>query len=142
MNELIDPFLEQQTYASFACLDELGNPYCFTCFYAINLQEGLLYFKSSLNTKHGSLLQINPTIAGTVLPDKLNKLQIKGIQLEGTIMPLDDILTRSAANYYYKRNPLAVAVSGEIWTVKINKIKFTDNTLGFGKKIIWERNPK
>jgi uncharacterized protein YhbP (UPF0306 family) len=28
---------------------------------------------------------------------------------------------------------------GEIWTIKINRIKYTDNTLGFGKKIIWER---
>ncbi len=139
MNELIDPFLEEHTCASFACLNELGNPYCFTCFYAINIQEGLLYFKSSFDTKHSGYLQTNPNVAGTILPDKLNKLQVKGIQLEGIILPFDDILTKNAATQYYKQHPMAVTVAGEIWTVKINKVKFTDTTLGFGKKIIWDR---
>jgi len=78
-------------------------------------------------------------VAGTILPDKLNKLQVKGIQFEGTVLAFDDALAASASNHYYKKNPMAVAMSGDIWTVQLNRIKYTDNTLGFGKKIIWER---
>lgn len=139
MNEHFDSFLEENTCASFACLDPQGNPYCFTCFYAVDLKEGLLYFKSSHDSNHAGFLLKNQIVAGTILPDKLNKLQVKGIQFEGLILAFDDALAKSAGLHYYKTNPMAVAMPGEIWTVKIKRIKYTDSTLGFGKKIIWER---
>ena len=37
---------------------------------------------------------------------------------------------------------MALAVAGEIWTIKMDSIKMTDSTLGFGKKITWEREPE
>jgi len=139
MNEHFNSFLEENTCASFACLDALGHPYCFTCFYAVDLKEGLLYFKSSNDSNHAGYLKSSHFVAGTILPDKLNKLQVKGIQFEGTVLEFDDILTKSAGLHYYKTNPMAVAMAGEIWTVQLNRVKYTDSTLGFGKKIIWER---
>ncbi|MCX6205800.1 MAG: pyridoxamine 5'-phosphate oxidase family protein [Bacteroidetes bacterium] len=139
MNEHFNSFLEENTCASFACLDAQGHPYCFTCFYAVDLKEGLLYFKSSSDSNHAGYLKSNQFVAGTILPDKLNKLQVKGIQFEGTVLEFDDILTKSAGLHYYKTNPMAVAMAGEIWTVQLNRVKYTDSTLGFGKKIIWER---
>jgi uncharacterized protein YhbP (UPF0306 family) len=139
MNEYIDAFIQEHTCASIACLDSDGQPYCFSCFYAIDVIQGLLYFKSSKDSNHAGFLHANPLVAGTILPDKLNKLQVKGIQLEGTILSVDDPLAKNAASHYYKSHPIAIAMSGEIWTIKINRIKYTDNTLGFGSKIIWER---
>jgi uncharacterized protein YhbP (UPF0306 family) len=29
---------------------------------------------------------------------------------------------------------------GEVWTIELLTMKMTDNTLAFGKKIIWEKN--
>ena len=28
----------------------------------------------------------------------------------------------------------------QVWEIRLDEIKFTDNTLGFGKKMIWLRN--
>ncbi|MEI6086461.1 MAG: pyridoxamine 5'-phosphate oxidase family protein [Bacteroidota bacterium] len=139
MNENIDTFIQEHTCANIACLDANSYPYCFSCFYAIDVKEGLLYFKSSSDSNHAGYLISNPIIAGTILPDKLNKLQVKGIQLEGTVLAFDDEQAKNASAHYYKAHPLALAMPGEIWTIKINRIKYTDNTLGFGKKIVWER---
>ncbi len=139
MNEKIDSFLEANTCASIACLDSQGHPYCFSCYYAIDSKEGLLFFKSSSDSNHVAFLQSKPIVAGTILSDKLNKLQIKGIQLEGIVLSFDNELSQNASLEYYKSHPMAVAMAGEIWTIQINRIKYTDNTLGFGKKIIWER---
>ena len=139
MNEKIDSFLEANTCASIACLDSKGQPYCFSCYYAIDSKEGLLFFKSASDSNHATFLHSNPIIAGTILPDKLNKLQVKGIQFEGIVLPFKNELSKYASLKYYESHPIAVAMLGEIWTIQINRIKYTDNTLGFGKKIIWER---
>ncbi len=139
MNESIAKFLKEQTCVSICCVDELGKPYCFTCFYAFDKVENLLHFKSSAESYHSVLLSKNPLVAGTVLPDKLNKLIIKGVQLEGVLLNSKHPFTNHASAYYHKKHPMALAMSGEIWTIQINSIKMTDSTLGFGKKILWDR---
>ena len=78
-------------------------------------------------------------MAGTILPDKLNVLQVKGVQFEGVILPQDHPASKSASTHYYKKHPMAIAMPGDIWTIQVNSIKFTDNSLGFGKKLTWSR---
>jgi uncharacterized protein YhbP (UPF0306 family) len=140
MNKNIVHFLEQQTCATICCTDEFYKPYCFSCFYAYNFEEGLLYFKSSATSHHSSLMRKNPFIAGTVLPDKLSKLSVKGIQFEGLVLDAEDPLMKAALANYLKQHPIALAIPGEIWAIQINHIKMTDSTLGFGKKIAWSRD--
>lgn len=139
MKRIIIQFIKKQTCASICCADKKGNPYCFSCFYAFNSDEGLLYYKSSSGTRHSELISENPSVAGTILPDKLNKLMIKGIQFEGVVLPDFNSLSKNAAAFFYTQHPMALAMPGEIWTIQINSIKFTDNSLGFGKKIAWVR---
>jgi uncharacterized protein YhbP (UPF0306 family) len=139
MNKPIVEFIVKQTCASICCTDEQGNPYCFSCFYVLNSDDGLLYFKSSAGTKHGGILQQRQSIAGTILPDKLNKLIVKGIQFEGRMLRDDHPLAIAAPAHYYKKNPAALAIPGEIWVLELFHIKMTDSTLGFGKKIIWDK---
>ena len=103
-------FIEKQNSATICCTGNAGNPYCFSCYYAINLKDGLLYFKSSVEAYHSILLKENPVIAGTILPDSLNKLKIKGVQLKG-----------------------------EVFTIRLDSIKMTDSARIFGKKIFWNR---
>lgn len=140
MNENIIKFLLQQTCATISCVDEQGKPYCFNCFYAFNNETGMLYFKSTGASYHSSLLKQNPFVAGTILPDKLNKLFVKGVQFDGIVLYDDSPLTRQASGCYYKKNPMALAMSGELWSIQINHIKMTDSTKGFGTKITWERS--
>jgi uncharacterized protein YhbP (UPF0306 family) len=137
-NNIID-FLEKQTCASICCLDEHNRPWCFTCFFIFNPSEGLLYFKSSAGANHVSMMKKIPMVAGTVLPDKLNKLRIRGAQFDGVILDSMDRLTLGASQSYHKRNPLALAMPGEVWTIQVNQIKLTDSAKGFGRKTTWSR---
>ena len=77
----------------------------------------------------------NPNVAGTIQPDKLNPLAIKGLQFTG-------VMTENAEHasaHYYKKYPFALAMPGVVWAIQLDYTKMTDNTLSFGKKIIWER---
>ena len=139
MNETIIRFLQQQSSATICCVDVHVKPYCFSCFYAFNHLDGVLYFKSSADSHHSILMKKNPFIAGTILPDKLGKLIVKGIQFEGIVLDAQHPFAKRASNYYYKNNFLALAIPGEIRTILISYIKMTDSTKGFGKKIIWSR---
>ncbi|MEI8060360.1 MAG: hypothetical protein WCG67_09395 [Ferruginibacter sp.] len=139
MTTHIVDFISNQTCANICCIDENYKPYCFSCFYVLNSDKGVLYFKSSIKTKHVDLFQKQPNIAGTILPDKLNKLFVKGIQFEGRILDSDHPLTIIAPIAYYKNNPAAIAIPGQLWVIEIDHIKMTDSTLGFGKKITWNR---
>ena len=140
MNESIIQFLNGQTCATLCCIDKDGNPYCFSCFFAFNARQGLLYFKSSAKSWHASLIEKNPVIAGTVLPDKLNRLVIKGVQFEGNILAAEHPLTIEAAVLYHKKFPMALVMTGRIYTIEINNIKMTDSSKLFGKKESWEKS--
>ncbi len=140
MNEKIIQFLQQQTCATICCVDEQGRPYCFSCFYAFNIEKGLLYFKSSIDSHHSILMKKNPFIAGTVLPDKLNSLLVKGIQFEGIVLHELHLLTKESSNYYHKKHLMALTIPGKTWAIQIDRIKMTDSTKGFGKKITWNRD--
>lgn len=139
MNEIITQFIQKQTCATVCCVDEQGKPYCFNCFYAFNSEEGLLYFKSSGDSHHSALMKKNTFIAGTILPDKLNALFVKGVQFEAIALNEHNPLSKHASGYYHKKHPLALTIPGETWALQINRIKMTDSTLGFGKKITWDR---
>lgn len=141
MTEKITIFIQAQTAATVCCIDENGMPYCFSCFYAYNETEQLLYFKSSADTRHAVIFLQNPQLAGTIVPDKLKKLVVQGIQFQGVLLNTTDALAQNAATRYYQRHPMAMAVPGIVWTIQLNKIKMTDSTMGFGKKIIWLREP-
>ena len=137
MDERMKKFIVRQTCASICCVDEVGKPYCFSVFYAFDDNKDFLYYKSSDDTKHTPLLKANPNIAGSILPDKLKSLMIKGIQFEGSAFI--DKNNPDAKSVFYGKHPIARTVPGRIWTVRIDKIKYTDNSLGFGKKVLWER---
>lgn len=139
MKEKIDRFIEKQTCASICCVDENNLPYCFTCFYSYFRDETYLYYKTSASTHHAILLLKKPDVAGTILPDKLNLLKIKGVQFEGVVLPGDHPLAKDASARYYKKHPVTVTMPGEIWMIRIDRIKFTDNTMGFGTKLNWKR---
>ena len=139
MEDRIIKFISEQTCASICCADQPDSPYCFSCVYAFDSEEKLLYYKSSAGTRHSEILLHHPAVAGTILPDKLNMLHIKGIQFEGIVLPADHPFARHASARYYKKHPLALTQPGSIWTIQLNFIKFTDSSLGFGKKITWNR---
>lgn len=138
MNERIVGFLNGQKVACVCCVDDEGRPYCFSCFYAFDSERQLIYFKSGSGAHHSQLLLNHSSVAGTIQPDKLNPLAIKGIQFTGRILPAHDERCAHAAASYHKKYPFALAMPGEVWTLQLETLKMTDNTLSFGKKLHWQ----
>jgi uncharacterized protein YhbP (UPF0306 family) len=142
MNHKIIDFLKRQTAASISCLDEINRPHSFSCFFAFNSTDILLYFKSSESSYHSGILLQNPAVSGTIMPDKLNKLAVKGIQLTGDVLPFNDPLCKEASQYYYHKFPVAVAIKGVVWTIRIDELKMTNNVMGIFEKLSWQRVEK
>ncbi|MFI5186836.1 MAG: pyridoxamine 5'-phosphate oxidase family protein [Chitinophagales bacterium] len=139
MDKLITDFIEKQRCASVCCLDEDKNPYCFNIFYVFDKVERRLYFKSSPSSNHAGYLHLNKQIAGTIIPDKLNMLAIRGIQFTGSVVEDPHLSHHHASAEYYKKFPYAFAMPGKIWIIQLDCVKMTDNTVSFGKKISWYR---
>ena len=142
MNPSISEFLLSQSCANISCLDREGKPYSFSCYYVYHPHLNQLYFKSSDDAAHVGYLTQNASISGTILPDKLNKLMVKGLQFEGICLNETDPLCKGAAQYYHKKNPMALAMPGKVWTIQFAHLKLTDSSLGFGKKLHWYAAPE
>ncbi|MDP1843843.1 MAG: hypothetical protein Q8K64_10515 [Sediminibacterium sp.] len=139
MNQQIFNFIQQNTCANICCINAIMQPYCFTCYYLFNSTEQLLYYKSTLDTAHSVNILAKSNIAGTILPDKLNKLKVKGVQFEGIVLDNANPMVKRASIAYHKKYPMALAVPGNVWVIQLNHIKYTNNALGFGKKLHWIR---
>ena len=140
MNERIVDFITHQRVATICCIDEDNCPYCFSCFYAFDIERELLYFKSSSDAHHSQIFKQNPIVAGTIQPDKLNPLAIKGIQFTGQMLHPKNEFCSKAEAIYHQRYPFALAMPGAMWTLQLETIKMTDNTLSIGKKLHWRLN--
>jgi uncharacterized protein len=139
MDKNMIDFITSQKVASICCLTESGSPYCFSCFFAFDSERNLIYFKSTSKTSHSRMLYANAAVAGTIQPDKLNILAIKGIQFSGMALDPSHPLCSHADNIYHKRYPFALAMPGEVWAIEPDFIKLTDSSVGFGRKTTWER---
>lgn len=139
MNELLIAFLKTQTCATICVIDDLRLPYCFSCYYIFDMETALLYYKSSLESYHSLLIEKNPNVAGTILPDKLNKIKVKGVQFTGMVIDKTDQWKNGAFKKYHDKFPMALVRQGSIYTVQLHSIKMTDSSKLFGKKMIWVR---
>jgi uncharacterized protein YhbP (UPF0306 family) len=142
MSRKIIDFFKKQTAASISCIDETLQPYSFSCFYAFDSENTLLYFKSSESSYHSRVIMQNPAVSGTVMPDRLNKLAVKGIQFKGEVLAMNDPLCKKSFQNYYNRFPLAVAIPGVIWTIRLDQLKMTNNIMGIFEKLSWQREQK
>lgn len=134
----IAEFIKSQTAFTMATCAE-NIPSCASCFYAFLETHNALVFKSDRVTKHILEALQNKHVAGTILPYKSEAGKIKGIQFSGLFTELNTDLLAEAKIAYYKKYPFAITFKGELWLIKLTSVKFTDSTLGFGKKIVWEK---
>lgn len=137
LDERIGSFLSSQTNFTLA-VSENNIPYCANCFYAYDAERNRLVFKSKPETTHISIALKNHHVAGTITPDTLDKTRIQGIQFSGMIVQASEDQPEAAKAVYYKKYPFALVISGELWIIKLQNLKFTDNKLGFGKKLNWK----
>lgn len=139
MNKDIIQFIRKQKTATVCTVDERGNPYCFSCFYAFDEKEGILIYKTHADSHHVPMMQTKKEVAGSILPGKADPVIVRGIQFEGVVIDPSDPSATHASRDYHLRYPFALAMGGEIWVIRLQHIKMTDSTKGFGTKIEWVR---
>jgi len=122
-------------------------PWAATVFYA---SQGLrLYFFSAPDSRHCQNLTVNPRVSVTIQEDYRDWEKIKGIQLEGKVVPVDSVLEKGRAMAVYARkypevmkvftNPASgvfyqAFLKVRFYCVVPEKLFYIDNEQGFGKR--------
>lgn len=115
-----------------------NKPWCASCFYVFLEKENALVFTSDLTTRHGREFLMNTLVAGTVALETMITGMIRGVQFEGTVAEPGPDLEDITRNAYLKKFPVAMLMETHLWILRLTHIKYTDNRLGFGKKLIWK----
>ena len=138
MDEMIVKFLKKMHLASVCVVDDEGQPYAFSAFYAFDEVNFCLLLASCDESSHIKFLKNSKLVAGTVALDTKIVGKIEGVQFQGAMRKASE----DEQKKYFKRYFYAKAIDPKIWSISLEKVKFTSNTLGFGKKIKWERGDK
>lgn len=114
-------------------------PYCASCFYAYNQDKNSFIFTSEHKTRHAQEMLANCNVAGTIALETSMIGKIRGIQICGVVNELKEKEFKQAKKIYLTKFPIAVLSELVLWELIPETMKLTDNRLGFGKKILWER---
>jgi len=115
------------------------EPWCATCFYVYLEEENALVFTTDLKTRHGQEFLKNRKVAGAVALETRIIGKIQGIQFRGEVKEPEGDLAGKVQKAYIRRFPVAMLMDTHLWVVTLTHIKFTDNRLGFGTKLVWEK---
>lgn len=135
--EKLVAFLQDNKVSTVCFIDLENKPYCINCFYKFEEEHHVLIFKSSMGTTHQKLTKPMASISGTILPNVIDTLKLKGVQFTGKVIENEEIDKLQLNTKYLKKYPMSIAVMGYVWAVRLDFLKFTDNTLGFGNKTTW-----
>ena len=135
MDERIVKFFKKMHLASVCAIDDDGQPYAFSAFYAFDELNFTLLLASCDESSHVKFLKNSKLVAGTVALDTKIVGKIEGVQFQGVMREASE----SGREIYFKRFFYAKAMDPKIWSISLEKVKFTSNTLGFGKKIFWQK---
>ncbi len=114
-------------------------PYCANCFYAYSQDDNFLIFTSDKDTRHASEGLANENVALSIVLETKTIGKIQGVQICGKLKVAKEETEKKMRKIYLKKFPYAILKKTNLWIVDIEYIKMTDNRLGFGKKIIWEK---
>lgn len=134
MIEKIERFIGEHHLLSLATTGE--RLWCCSMFYAYDPQSVSFIVASDETTEHIKNVAQNIHIAGTVALETKTVGKIQGIQFYGVMETCPEDLK----NLYFKAFPYAIVMNPTLWSIRLDEIKMTDNTLGFGKKVSWTRS--
>jgi uncharacterized protein YhbP (UPF0306 family) len=132
LDQKIVRFLKRHHVMSLA----VEGPWCAAVFYAFDVEREAFVYTSEHGTNHARIALENPEVGGSIVLETRMVGRLQGVQLRGRTYPTDERWAREA---YLRRFPFAAATHLDLWVFEPAHIKYTDNTLGFGKKLIWDR---
>ena len=131
----ITDFMARHHVLTLATATKEGVPYCAACFYAYDKSRNRIVFTSDDSTLHAQQMVENSSVAVAINLETRIVGKVQGIQICGTVRRGEE----ADKSVYIKRFPYAAVAPLNIWVVEPTFMKLTDNTLGFGKKLIWNR---
>ena len=134
-SKIFDYILKNKVFTMATSAND--SPYCANCFYAFDDVNKILIFLSDADTRHIVEALQNDIIGGSIQNGVTDIDKLQGIQFIGEFIHPDPQTKTRFKQIYYERFPFAKEMPSPIWGIKLNWIKMTDNTLGFGKKLIW-----
>lgn len=135
IDQRIEKFIRRHHVMTLAAATADGAPYCCNVFYAYD-GNGNFVFTSDDGTRHAHMLAENGRAAASVVLETRIVGKVQGLQITGRTAKADDDRAKRA---YLKRFPYAALAPLALWRLEADMLKYTDNTLGFGKKLIWQR---
>ncbi|MBO5017551.1 MAG: pyridoxamine 5'-phosphate oxidase family protein [Alistipes sp.] len=133
LDERIIKFIKRHHVLTLATVNSEGMPYVANCFYAYDKRRNLLIFTSDETTRHGGEMSANGNVAVSIVLETRVVGRVEGVQITGIAERGDN----EAKLCYIKRFPYAAVAPLTLWMVRPTMMKLTDNTLGFGTKLIW-----
>ena len=135
VDKKIESFIRKHHVLTLATATEQGEPYCCNCFYAYDTESAAFIFTTDTTTHHGQMMLSNSHVAASIVLETRTVGKVQGLQITGRALQAKegDRLT------YIKEFPYAAVADLSLWRVEADMMKLTDNTLGFGKKLIWQR---
>lgn len=136
--DAISRWLNKQHVLTY-CVGSNNDLWCANAFYYYDAGKVAFYLLSEAHTRHGELIGKGSNVAGTVNGQPKTVALIRGVQFRGKIKMLDETQAADIRNLYCKRFPVARVMKAPVWEISLDELKMTDNTLGFGKKLLWLR---
>lgn len=134
-------FLHRHHVLTLATTSE-NTPWCASCFYVYDEKENIFIFTSDIETRHIAEGMKQPKVAGTVALETKIIGKIRGVQFSGQLKKVNHEVLHIYKLRYLKRFPYVAPFLGdtEFWIIDPEYFKMTDNRLGFGTKLIWEKH--
>lgn len=136
--EIVNFIKEHHVLSLATSLDE--SVWCAPVFYAFDVEEAAFIFTSDINTHHVEHLCHNCFVGGSIVLETKRVGTIQGLQLQGVATQLDGQALAHAKQLYIRCFPMARFLDTNLWRLDATLLKFTNNRLGFGKKLYWYRN--
>lgn len=133
--EKINLFIQEHHVMTLASSSDSEISAC-SLFYAFDEVSHSFIVASSDETTHIQHIAQNPYIAGNILLETKSVGKIQGVQFRGIFSKLENTTLKKL---YYKTFPYALALTPKLWQIEVDYFKMTDNRLGFGKKLIWQK---
>ena len=118
INKKIERFISRHHVLTLATATADGAPYCCNCFFAYDPATAAF-----------------SRVAASIVLETRTVGKIQGLQITGHIKQAKD----GDKALYIKNFPYAIVADLHLWRLEADFLKLTDNTLGFGKKLIWQR---
>lgn len=133
IDERIIRFIRRHHVLTLATSQADGTPYCANAFYCYDPERNQLIFTSDDTTLHARHMASQPRVAFSIVLETRVVGRVQGLQGCGRVERADV----AARRLYIQRFPYAALAKLNLWALSPDSLKFTDNTLGFGKKLLW-----